>query len=192
MEIRGEAEHAVLRHYPLRVIEVGKSDPSVRVLQSEFGLGMVAPATAPLRVFFGAQPESRLPQQLSPGHAKALESTHPDQVLDRGPLQGGGCSPEEIREGDEVPMPLSLLHHSLGDLGSPAPDEPQADPNVGLLGCTLHPALVDVGQAGSDTPTSGVPAQGIQRVEAHRLVVEECHVEFGTVVVTQPDGLIGQ
>ena len=117
MEIRGEAEHAVLRHYPLRVIKVGKSDPSVRVLQSEFGLGMVVPATAPLRVFFGAQPESRLPQQLPPGHAKALESTHPDQVLDRGAFESGWGATQEINQRSIGTAPFTLLDDLLGDVG---------------------------------------------------------------------------
>ena len=85
-----------------------------------------------------------------------------------------------------------LLHDPFGDLRPPSPHEAQPDPQIRPLGGALDPAPVHVGQEGLDAVAAGVPAQGVQGVEAHGLVVEEPDVVLDRVVVPEPGRLIGQ
>ena len=53
-------------------------------------------------------------------------------------------------------------------------------------------AFVHVRKEGFDAVAPGVPAQGVQGIEAHGLVVEEGHVVLHRVVVAEPGRLIRQ
>src|SRR2546426_5520407 len=55
-----------------------------------------------------------------------------------------------------------------------------------------HVARVHVGEPDLDPVPLGVASQDVERVEPHRLVVEEGAIIFGGVIVPEPRRLVGE
>ena len=185
-------EHPVLGHHPIFRTQLREVEVGVGAAQIHLHLGMVLPPSAPLRIGLGAQPEPRLPEELAAGEAEVVEASHPDQILHRGALQRRRGPAQEVEEGAVRPVPVPFGDDALGDLLPPPPHEPQADAEILPLGGAADPAPVHVWQEGGDAVPPRVPAQGVQGVEAHGLIVEERHVVLGGVVVPEPRRLVRQ
>ena len=124
-----------------------------------------------------------MPKQFAAPQAESVESTHPDEVLDGRPLQRCRGTAQEVRKREERPFRLACFDDLPGDVLTPSTHESQTYPQIVPLGGAADIASVDVGQQDLDTITAGIPAEYVQRVEAHRLVVEQGHVVFGGEVM---------
>ena len=81
----------------------------------------------------------------------------------------------------EVAM-RSLVHRDRGDWDALI-DAFHPDAQIVTFRHALDLAAVDMGQHRLDAVPACISAQGIQRVEAHGLVVEESHIELDGVIM---------
>src|SRR5207302_11298326 len=108
--------------------------------------------------------------------------THPYQVLDRVALELGGCPPHEIPDAPERAAARAFGYDGGRRLLAPIPDEPEPYPNGSRIpdpGSRFpfyrapHVTQIHIRQPGLDSVPLGVPPQRVERIESHRLIVEE-------------------
>ena len=87
-------------------------------------------------------------------------------------------------------MVLSLDDGCRGGLFAPTTNEAQSDPHRVALHRAPHIAPVDVGQPHLDAVAQRIAAQRIDRVESHRLIIEQGDVVLDRVIVSEPCRLI--
>src|SRR2546425_11934244 len=159
----------------------------------------------------GREPQPHLPQQLAPREPEAVAPAHPHQVLDRSPLEPGRRAAYEVTDTPIGTVSLALLHDFARRILTPIPYEPEPDPHCGMdgkagrggtvsaalaapavLNRTIHIAQIEIRQPDRDAVTLGVAPQRVERVESHRLVVEERTVILGRVIMPEPRRLVSE
>src|SRR2546427_7758663 len=212
MAARGEPQHRVLGEQPLGRREPAEAEASGGRVERDLGLAGAARSAPALR--FGREPKPPLPQQLAPREPEAVAPAHPHQVLDRGPLEPGRRAAHEVTDTPIGTVSLALLHDCARRIVPPIPYEPEPDPHGGMdgkvgrggtvssaiavpavpaaLNRAIHIAQVDIRQPDRDAVTLGVAPQRVERVESHRLVVEERTVILGRVIMPEPRRLVSE
>src|SRR6266545_4797966 len=176
-----ESERGVLSQQALVSGQPAECQLLMGMIQGELEL---APAAAVARLGgLGRQPKAGLPQQLAPSQAESVAATDPHERFDCGAFELRRRSPDEITHTCEWTMLLSLDDGCRGGLVAPMANEPQADPHRTIpRGVAAgHPTLdrapdvthVDIRQSHFDAVTHGIAAQRVDRIEAHRLIIEE-------------------
>src|SRR5207249_12001796 len=103
-------------------------------------------------------------------------------MLDRGALELGRGAPHEVADTAELTGTLPLSHHAGRRLFAPVAHEPEPHSHSSRIPHPAsrislyhapHVARVHVGEADFDAVPLGVASQDVERVEPHRLVVEE-------------------
>src|SRR3989449_6895253 len=175
------------------------------------GLELAATARFAAALRIGREPQPHLPQQLAPREPEAVAPAHPHQVLDRSPLEPGRRAAYEVTDPPIGTVSLALLHDFARRILTPIPYEPEPDPHCGMdgkdgrggtvsaalaapavLNRTIHIAQIDIRQPDRDAVTLGVAPQRVERVESHRLVVEERTVILGRVIMPEPRRLVSE
>src|SRR5205809_865142 len=189
---RREPQHRVFGEQPLVRREAAEAHALVRVVERQLELAPAARVAAALRL--GREPQPHLPQQLAACEPKAVAPSHPHQVLDRGAFELGRCAPHHVADAPERAAPRAFRHGRGRRLFAPIPDEREAYPHgtsslspfPGLppaaflvFNCAPHVAHVHVRQPDLDPVPLGVPPQRVERIEPHRLVVEQPAVILG-------------
>src|SRR6185369_9220111 len=173
MLARREAEGGVLGQEALMGGQTAEMELLVRVVQGQFELP--APPSVSRARRLGGKPQPHLPEQLAPGKAEAVAAADPHQCLDRGALELGRCSADEIADAFERAVPFALLDRSRGGLFAPVTDESQADSesirvprgvapgHATLAGFDSAPdvALIDIWESHIDSVAHGVAAERI-------------------------------
>src|SRR5438876_11664234 len=209
MAARGEPQHCVLGEQPLGRREPAEAQALVGVVERELELAAAARFAAALRI--RREPQPHLPQQLAPREPEAVAPAHPHQVLDRSPLEPGRRAAYEVTDTPIGTVSLALLHDFARRILTPIPYEPEPDPHCGMdgkdgrggtvsaalaapavLNRTIHIAQIDIRQPDRDAVTLGVAPQRVERVESHRLVVEERTVILGWVIMPEPRRLVSE
>src|SRR5216117_3486200 len=125
-------------------------------------------------------------------------------MLDRGALELGRGAPHEVADTAELTGTLPFSHHAGRRLFAPVAHEPEPHSHcIGMNRSLLpaprshfnrapHVARVHVGEADFDAVPLGVASQDVERVEPHRLVVEEGAIILSGVIVPEPRRLKGE
>src|SRR5256885_584282 len=141
---------------------------------------------------FRRKPQPHLPQELTPGEPETVASSHPHEMLDRGALELGRGTAHEVADAHVRPASLALDHDRRRRLLAPVSDEPEPHSHSSRIPHPAsrislyhapHVARVHVGEPDLDPVPLGVASQDVERVEPHRLVVEEGAIIFGGVIV---------
>ncbi len=111
-----------------------------------------------------------------------------DQRAQRLRLESG-ASDESVGAIKTVALPL--FHDQPRRLGSNVLDHAQAEPHCAVLRLRPDLAAVDAGVEEGHAEAAGVFFQRLDRVEPHRLVVDERGEELQGVVTLEPGGLVG-
>src|SRR6185369_10530630 len=127
MLARREAEGGVLGQEALMGGQTAEMELLVRVVQGQFELP--APPSVSRARRLGGKQQPHLPEQLAPGKAEAVAAADPHQCLDRGALELGRCSADEIADALELAVLFALLDRRRGGLFAPVADESQTNPN---------------------------------------------------------------
>src|SRR5260370_15574067 len=144
-----------------------------------------APASVRAARRAGWEPQADLPQQLAPREPEAIASPDPHEVLDGAALEPGWRAPHEVADARERPAPLPLDDRRGRGLLTPVAQEAEPHPYPALPHRAPHVARVHVRQPDLEAVALGVAAQRVERVEPHRLVVEERAVILARVVVPE-------
>src|SRR4029077_6681338 len=115
---------------------------------------------------------------------EAVAPPNPHQTPARCAVELGWRPPHEVSDAPEQSVPLSLDHHARCRLFTPVTYE--RAPNPSCIGVNLSPlpsptlfccapriALIHAGELDIDSVMLRVPPQHVERIEPHRLVVEE-------------------
>src|SRR5437660_3520293 len=160
-------------------------------------LELATPSSIAAALSLGREPETDLPQQLAPGESETITAADPHERFDCRSFERRWSTSNEIPDAIERSVPLSLFRGRGRCFFAPVPHETQADSycSVFRAPCSLFDrapdvAAIDVRQAQINAIAERVTAQGIDRVKAHRLVVEERDVILDGMIVPQPRRLV--
>src|SRR5205823_7521218 len=119
-----------------------------------------------------------------------IAPAHPHEVLDRGALEPGRRPARQVADAREWPAPLPLEHELGRRLLAPVTDEAESHPHSSRFPFPVsrfpfyrapHITLVHIWELNLDPVAFRVPSQRVERVESHRLIVEERAVVLGRV-----------
>src|SRR5712691_11087328 len=189
-----EPERGVLGQQALVSGKPDECELLVGMIQGELEL---APAAAVARLGgLGRQPKADLPEQLAPRQPESVTAADPHEGFDGCAFELRRRAPDEITDALERAMLFALENGRRGGLFAPVSHKSQSNPHRSSLPapCSLHSAPdiahVDVGQAYFDAVAHRVAAQRVDRVEAHRLIIEERDVVLDRVIVPEPRRLV--
>src|SRR5216110_1954057 len=180
-------------------LEAAESESLVGMIERQLELPPCARVHPVLR--FRRQPQPHLPQELAPGEPEAVASSHPHEMLDRGALELGRRPAHEVADTRVRPAPLALDHDRRRRLLAPVAHEPKPDPNASRfpfpvspfpLNRAPHVTQIHIRQPDLDAVPLGIASQRVERVEPHRLVVEEGAIVLGRVIMPEPRRLVGE
>src|ERR1700752_790907 len=197
MPARREAKSGVLGQEALVGGQSAEMELLVGVVQGQLELA-AGPAIAGAGGF-GREPPPALPEQLAPGESEAVAPTDPHQSFDCRALELGGGTADEIADTLEWPVLLTLFDRPGCGFFAPVTDKAQTNseprgmaPGLATFDRAPDVALIDIRQPHLDAVAHGVAAERVDRVEAHRLIIEECDVVLDRMVVPEPGGLVGE
>jgi hypothetical protein len=139
--------------------------------------------------------DAELPQRPAPvAPGQRVAGARPGQLLERRPPRPGARG--EVLDRAERPLGVARGDERLDLVGADPEHVGEADLDPRAVGCAGDRAAdgagVDVGREHLDAAPLRLVDQGVGRVEAHRLLIEQRRQELGAVVHAQPGRLVGQ
>ena len=199
MPAGGESERGILGEQALVWRKAAKRQPLMGMVQRQLELP-AAPAVCRARGL-GREPQTDLPEQLAPRQAEGIATADPHERFDGRSFELGRRAADEIAHALESAVAFAL--RDGGDRGffTPVANESQANSERGRFPFPIPRfpfnrapdiAHIDIRQPQLDAVAHRIAPQRVERVEAHRLIIEERDVVLDRVIVPEPRRLVGE